>query len=238
MTPEYWQERWHTNNIKFNQEQANELLTAYFQALTLEPGKRVFVPLCGKSIDMLWLLQQDYQVIGVELSDLACKAFFDEHKMSVNISTNKDFTIFQGEQITLLAGDFFKLQKALLGHVDAVFDRAALIALPTALRQRYAAHLSDLLEPNTQMLLITITYDQSSMQGPPFSVDEPEVADLYSRQFLIETLYNKPYSKIPPHLHAKGLAQANDLVFQLKKTGSVAMINKTNPLEETNNLRA
>lgn len=217
MKADYWQQRWQANEIGFNQPRPHALLQRYFSVLDLKKGERVFVPLCGKSIDMLWLVSQGYELVGVELSALACKAFFIENNISFTIKQTEHFTIFQGEKITLLAGDFFALTKEILGKVAAVYDRAALIALPLELRQRYAAHLITLLDTPATLFLITTPYDPNTMQGPPFSVDETEVTHLYGDHFHIQQLYNKVLKAIPTHLQAKGLAEANEQVYCLTR---------------------
>jgi len=189
----------------------------YFPTLNLKSGDRVFVPLCGKSIDMIWLAGQGYKVIGVEISQAACKAFFKENKIPTKKTEIDDFVIYTSDVITLISGDIFNLEQSILGDIDAVYDRAALIALPTELRQQYSMHLAQLLELNTPVFLITTAYDHTQMQGPPFSVDEHEVDTLYNQHFNIEQLYSKPLSEIPTSLHDKGLLHATEQVYSLVK---------------------
>ncbi len=216
MYDEYWQKKWESNEIGFHQANPNPLLNRYFETLDLQPGSRVFVPLCGKSMDMLWLAQQGYQVVGVELSTIACRAFFEEHAIPFTVTQLEHFTLYHSAKITLLEGDLFHVSKDLLGQIDAVFDRAALVALPQATRRRYADFLMDLLPPNLRMLLVAFTYDQQAMQGPPFSVDSHEVAELYGAKFHIEVLFNEAVPKISPHLQAKGLTWASEQAYCLR----------------------
>ncbi|AHE66913.1 thiopurine S-methyltransferase [Legionella oakridgensis] len=216
MKAEYWQQKWQSNEIGFNQAEPNQLMQRYFSCLNLESHARIFVPLCGKSIDMLWLSAQGYEVIGVELSQLACDAFFKENNKVASVFELSAFTVFQKEPITLFAGDFFQLSKKQIGQLDAVYDRAALIALPTELRKRYVAYLLTLLDKNTQVFLIVTSYDQRDMEGPPFSVDEQEVKALYGEHFNIKQLYKKIIKVIPDHLHAKGLKSAIEQVYCLQ----------------------
>lgn len=215
MKKEFWQQRWQSNQIGFNQLQPNPLLIEYFATLGLKPGARIFVPLCGKSIDMLWFASQGYEVLGVELSSIACAAFFNEHSIPVTITHSDTFTIYHNEKITLLSGDFFDLNKQMLDTVDAVYDRAALIALPQELRQRYATCLINLIHPRIPMLLIANTYDQNIMDGPPFSVDENQVATLYGAHFNIQLLYHQIAETIPDHLRVKGLTGISEEVYYL-----------------------
>ncbi|KTC75977.1 thiopurine S-methyltransferase [Legionella birminghamensis] len=216
MDKNFWLQKWQSKDIGFNQQQPNKLMQRYFPSLKLEPGARIFVPLCGQSIDMLWLAEQGYQVIGVELSELACSAFFDENKIDYRIEPIKNFTVFYSDKITIYAGDFFKISQAMLGSIDAVYDRAALIALPEEMRKLYSNHLTALISAGTMMLLIITTYNQDEMRGPPFSVDEQEVEALYNNRFAITQLYKKPF-EVSAHLQARGLKQAVEQAYLLVK---------------------
>lgn len=216
MNKKYWCQKWQSKDIGFNQMQPNKLMQRFFPSLKLRPGSRVFVPLCGQSIDMLWLIEQGYQVVGVEFSQIACSTFFKENNINVNITEIKDFTIYSGEKITIFCGDFFKLSQVILGKIDAVYDRAALIALPAAIRRSYAEHLVEWMAPVSVILLITTMYDQNEMQGPPFSVGKDELHTLYEAHFDIHQLYSKQFDP-PVHLKAKGLSQAIEQVYLLTK---------------------
>ena len=216
MNKEYWHRKWQDKDIGFNQLQPNKLMQRYFSSLKLTPGCRVFVPLCGQSIDMLWLAGHGYQVVGVELSQVACSAFFKENRISVKITETNDFILYSGDEITIFSGDFFKLNRAVLDKIDAVYDRAALVALPADTRKSYSKHLIELMDPATAMFLITTTYNQNEMQGPPFSVDENVVAALYSSHFDINQLYSKQF-EVPTHLQTKGLLQATEQAYLLTR---------------------
>lgn len=213
----YWNQKWQTNDIAFNQEEPNELLKQFLPTLNLKPGDKIFVPLCGKSIDMFWLLQQDYVVTGIELSSQACEAFFQEYQIPYLRKQLDAFTLFYNEKISLFAGDFFDLDASVLGTMNAVFDRAALIALPDNLRKQYAAKMISLLNKNTIILLISSTYNQQEMSGPPFSVGEKEINQLYSEYFHIKKLLDREAASIPPHLQAKGLTAASEQLYLLSK---------------------
>lgn len=223
MKEEFWLKKWLDNEIGFNQAKPNKLMQRYFPTLNLKSGSRIFVPLCGKSIDMLWLAGQGYKVIGVELSQSACKAFFKENIMPVKVEEYGDFVVYNGGEITLLSGDFFSLNKNTLGKVDAVYDRAALIALPSELRQQYSQHMMELFDEDTKGFLITTTYDQDQMQGPPFSIDENEVNVLYGEYLDVKQVYSKPVSEIPMHLKEKGLLQATEQVYCLTNKESESL---------------
>lgn len=138
---------------------------------------------------MLWLAGQGYQVLGVEISPLAVESFFRENDLNPQIRRTERFEIWQADAFTLLLGDFFALVPADLSDIASAYDRASLIALPPAMRQQYARHLTAILPPSASVLLVTLEYPQEAMQGPPFSVEEPEVQALYENAYDIERLY-------------------------------------------------
>lgn len=217
MEKEFWHSKWQTNDIAFDQASPNPLLIKYLDSLHLKTGARIFVPLCGKSIDMHYLLEQNYQIVGVELSLEACEMFFLEQNLKYQIENTGSFVKLQSDKITLLAGDIFKLDKNILGKFSAIYDRAALVALPKEMRKRYVDKIITLSENETEILLITGSYNQSEMQGPPFSVDEQEVISLYGKDFQI-TVLNNEIAEIPKHLLKRGLKSARQHVFKLEKT--------------------
>ncbi len=217
MESNYWHQRWQLNDIKFNQDKPSESLQRYWKDLGLKADDRVFVPLCGKSIDMVWIAQQGQLVIGVELSPIACEAFFTENNLAFDLKQYGNFKIYAGDRITLFCGDIFDLTPELIGKIDAVFDRAALVALPSQLQKSYAEHITKILDSNAKMLLATLCYDQEKMSGPPFSVDENEIYQLYGAHFKITKLLDEAIAQISPHHKAKGLTEANNVVYSLIK---------------------
>lgn len=180
MDAQFWHQRWQLGEIGFHKSRVNPLLTRWWSALTVPDGARVLVPLCGKSIDMLWLLQQGYAVCGVELSRAALDAFEAEQGLQLHWRERHDFQVGEQQGLKLFCGDFFALHRRDLDRVVAVYDRAALIALPVELRRDYAAHLRAQLPANWRMLLITLDYDQTQRPGPPFSVPDDEVHRLFA----------------------------------------------------------
>ncbi len=215
MDNDYWHQRWQLNNVEFNQAQPNKLMQRYLS--NLKPGYRILVPLCGKSIDMIWLAGQGCKVVGVELSHVACQSFFNENKIPVETNTLNGITIFHSDSITLIAGDFFKMDTALFEKVDGVYDRAALIALPSKLRVPYVKQIHAFLTDKASVFLITTAYNQAEMQGPPFSIGADEVTALFSHNFDILQLYDANIAEIPPHLLGKGLLRAAEQVYVLTK---------------------
>lgn len=186
MTPEFWLQRWQENRIGFHQAQINVHLETYWPSLEVAAGSTVLVPLCGKSLDLLWLAGQGYRVLGVELSPLAVQAFFAENALTPEVEHGARFTRYRCGEIEILCGDFFDLQVADLAGVGGVYDRASLIALPPNMRERYAAHLSGVLTDTVPVLLITLDYQQEERQGPPFAVGEDEVRRLYTARWGVE----------------------------------------------------
>lgn len=210
-----WHNRWENNRIGFHEGCTNGLLEAHFQRFELAPQSRVFVPLCGKAVDMFWLAQQGYRVSGIELSTLALQQFFNEHQLAVEISTEAAFSRFKAEDIELLAGDFFKLQAEHLALPDCIYDRASLIALPAELRPHYARHLMAIY-PEVPMLLITLDYEQARMSGPPFSVTEAEVQQLYAERYDITRLERRDCLHESARFQQLGLKYLNETAYQLK----------------------
>lgn len=182
MQAEFWHERWSSNQIGFHENVENPLLVTHFAALGVPKTARVFLPLCGKTLDIDWLLSKGYRVAGAELSPLAVASLFERLKLSPAVENHggiaRGITRWSAADLDVYVGDIFALSAAVLGDVDAVYDRAALIALPPDMRGRYAAHL-DATTNGAPQLLITLGYDQQRMAGPPFAVDEEEVRRLY-----------------------------------------------------------
>ncbi|MEX6675970.1 thiopurine S-methyltransferase [Pseudomonas sp. W2Oct36] len=186
MEPRFWHERWAINQIGFNQASVNPHLLRLWPELTAMPGERVLVPLCGKSIDMVWLLNQGFHVVGAELSELAVAGFFSENGWQPTIEERGALKVYRGEGCEIWCGDFFALTPEDVGDCTAFYDRAALIALPPDLRWRYVKQLNHLLSNDACGLLVTLDYDQSLIAGPPFSVDEDEVLQLLSPDWRVK----------------------------------------------------
>lgn len=186
MKHEFWHQRWEQGQIGFHQQEVNGYLTTHWEELGLPAGAPVFLPLCGKSLDMLWLREQGHPVFGIELSRKAVEAFFHENEIEPSVNETDHFIEYSSEQLTLFAGDYFQLTISDLGQIHAVFDRAALIALPPPMRGDYVRHMASLLPPGAHILLVTMHYPEGTLEGPPFSVEEREVESLYSPDFTIE----------------------------------------------------
>lgn len=194
MELKYWIDRWTSNDIRFHQEEYEPLLVRYFSLI--DPGN-VLVPLCGKSRDMLWLADNGWNVVGVEASPIACRAFFEENALKHREEKHCEFKVFRGDKITLWCGDFFKTCSTDLGCITAIYDRAALIALPPDIRPKYAGHIAKLVEKKSiRALLITIEYS-AKIQGPPFSVMAEEVHRIYKPNFDVEEIEREEDLNLP-----------------------------------------
>ncbi|ABC28196.1 SAM-dependent methyltransferase [Hahella chejuensis KCTC 2396] len=187
MDANFWHERWAENSIAFHQCEANPLLVAHFNRLDLAKGSRVFVPLCGKTLDISWLLSQGHRVVGCELSEMAIEQFFKELGVTPAISEIVAGKRYSAENLDIIVGDFFDLTVETLGHVDATYDRAALVALPKPMRDSYAKHLMALTN-NAPQLMLCYQYDQTQMEGPPFSISAEEVQHHYADSYALTAL--------------------------------------------------
>lgn len=215
MDQEFWDERWTSGRIAFHQPTPNQFLMSHWRNLGLSGGDSVFVPLCGKSLDMVWLAQAGHRVVGVEFNQLAVDAFFEENNLSRTVSERDGFTVSSGENIEIWCGDFFALPAAVVADVRGVYDRASLVALPTELRQRYAARMIELLGATT-MLLSSIEYDQAEMPGPPFSVRRDEIEGLYSGHFAIETVVHEDAPDELEQFRERGMTSARRAIYMLR----------------------
>jgi thiopurine S-methyltransferase len=187
MHHDFWHQRWQTNQIGFHLSVANPLLVKHFSSLNLPLGACVFLPLCGKTEDIPWLLSQGYKVAGAELSQVAIEDLFKRLQFTPIITQLNDLRHYSAPNIDIYVGDIFKLTADQLGKVDAVYDRAALVALPEDMRKQYTAHLMALTHTSPQ-LLICFEYDQTIHAGPPFSVVANEVNQHYAQAYTLELL--------------------------------------------------
>ncbi|WP_154224318.1 thiopurine S-methyltransferase [Marinicella rhabdoformis] len=184
MEAAFWEKKWQDNEIGFHQKEFNPLMVRYFKALDLAKGCRVFIPLCGKTHDIAWFLSQGYQVVGVELSEKAVVQLFESLGVTPEVTQCGDLVKYSSVDVEVFVGDFFRLNRKILGRVDAIYDRAALVALPHEMRQDYTAHLVTSCGGAPQ-LLINFEYDQLQMNGPPFSISKTELEAHYSLHYQI-----------------------------------------------------
>jgi len=213
---QHWLDRWRENRIGFHETSVNQYLENYLPQLALPAGATVFMPLCGKAVDINWLAQQGHEVIGIELSQLAVEAFFEENSLDYERVVSDRFTVYTSGKIRLLQGDFFDLRNDDLSSCDFIYDRAALIAMELADRPRYYTHMLSVIPRASSMLLITLEYDQSEMTGPPFSVPTDEVYRYYSAAFAVNLLESNEIVDERPRWRKVGLSALRESVFHLE----------------------
>jgi thiopurine S-methyltransferase len=210
MDASFWHQRWGKNEIAFHESKANPLLVKYFNELSLAKGNRIFVPLCGKTLDISWLLSNGYRVAGAELSQIAIEQLFMELGLQPETSTVGEVEQWSANNLDIFVGDIFALSRKILGPVNAVYDRAALVAFPEKIRNRYTAHLTEMTGKAPQ-LLICYDYDQRLMEGPPFSVSNDEVKRHYAANYDVTLIASTDVSG-----GLKGKCPAKENVWLLK----------------------
>lgn len=184
----YWRSKWRKGHIGFHMKNGYPGLEKHWDSITVKNNFSVFVPLCGKSKDLIWLSKHCKLVVGVEISERAIHQFFKENSLVAETSTFAEFTIHRAENIEIWNGDFFKLPKHKLPSFDLMYDRASLVALPPDMRKEYVAKILNLISEHTQILLQLFYYRQEEMPGPPFSVSPDEVKTLFGEHFDLQVL--------------------------------------------------
>lgn len=215
MDNQEWHDRWADNRIGFHQAKINPYLVPFWPVLEQAPGSRVFVPLSGKSLDMLWLADQGHQVLGIEISGIAVEAFFTENNLRYERETRGRFEVYRRAELELWCGDFFELTPEDLAGVSAVFDRGSLVAFPADLREAYARHLQNVLPLEAAILLVALEYPEHEMQGPPFPVRTAEVNRLFGDRYRIELLESLEILDQEPHFRKKGLSTLMERIYHL-----------------------
>lgn len=217
MEPGFWRQRWRDNKIGFHQDRVMPLLEQHWPSLGLAPGSRVFVPLCGKTLDMAWLAARGHRVLGVELSRIAVEQFMAENRLVPTIHESPLGTHFVAGGIEVICGDAFALDTATLAGCTAVYDRAALIALPRPMRDIYVLELHARLPIGCRGLLITLDYPQHEKAGPPFSIDADEVHRLYDRDWRVECIERRDILAAQPGFAAEGVTALHTTVWRMEK---------------------
>jgi len=190
MEASFWHQKWERGEIAFHENEANQFLTEHFEKLNLAKGSRVFLPLCGKTRDFAWLLAGGYRVAGAELSELAIDELFKDLDLVPEITNIGKLTHYRADSIDIFVGDIFDVSAALLGPVNAIYDRAALVALPAGMRKHYAPHLMAITGSAPQ-LLVTYQYNQLLIEGPPFSVSDDEVRQHYGAAYRLNAVESR-----------------------------------------------
>lgn len=221
MHAEFWLQRWQQNRIGFHHDQPMPLLQKHWPVLALPKDSRVLVPLAGKSLDMLWLAAQGHRVLGVELSPLAVQQFLADNRLHADVHDSpmgRHHVI--SDRIEIIQGDVLGLDEATLASCAAVYDRAAVIALPADMRKRYARAVYDRLPRGSRGLMITLEYPQQEMDGPPFSVDTDEVHALLGARFEVERLERRDILSSQPKFSEQGVTSLHTSVHTLRRTAT------------------
>ncbi len=198
---EPWHQRWRDGRIGFHRDDVHPMLEYFWSGLELGGDETVFVPLAGKSLDMRWLAERGHRVLAVELSAIAARQFFDEWGTPAVVEKRDDFAVHHARGVEIWVGDVFDLRPEHVARVGAFYDRASVVALDRATRERYATHLASILPGGTRGLLIGLESMQPDDQGPPFSVPQEEVGRLFDAAFDHEVLL-KPNPKSAPEVRA------------------------------------
>ena len=210
-----WESRWQEGRIGFHLPEVNSNLLRYSDKLLTQDPESVFVPLCGKTLDLPWLAGRTKKVVGIELVQKAVQDFFKENKLTHSIQQSGKLNLFSSDTIVLFQGDFFDLNKEQTASFDAIYDRASIVSLDQPERERYVNHLMSFLEPGGRILLITLEYDQNQMTGPPFSVPADEIEWLYAPYGVLELLETSDI--LDERFRKKGLDGMLERVFQFIK---------------------
>lgn len=217
MHADFWHQRWRDNRIGFHQQCVTPLLEQYWDAVEVPTGGRVFVPLAGKSLDLLWLAGRGHRVLGVELSQLAVEQFFAEHALTPTVQDAPYGRRYIAGEIEMICADVFALDADTLADCSGSYDRAALIALPPPLRERYAREVYSRLPAGCRGLLITLEYPQHEKDGPPFSVQEDEIDALYSPDWRLHRLERRDILAAQPGFSDEGVTSLHTSVWELQR---------------------
>lgn len=222
MDREFWLERWRTGATGWHQSETHPFLVrhgAWLLGADVPPRcpPRVFVPLCGASLDMLWLRRQGASVVGIDLAASAFRRFYDDAALEPAVDRTCLFERWSANGIELLAGDFFDADETVLGPFDAVYDRAALFALPPQQRERYARKMADLCRPGTRVLQVTFEYDQREMTGPPFAVWPDELGRLYGDAFDLQCVERLDVLAENPGMRGRGVTALYECAWTMTR---------------------
>lgn len=216
MHEQFWRERWELNQIGFHEKTFNSHLQTFWHELSAPENGHVFVPLCGKTLDLLWLRSQGHQVTGVELSPIAVRDFFAENQLTPTVTQQGKFERWETDGLVILLGNFFDLSREDVASCTAVYDRASLIALPSDMRLDYVRHCASILPAWISTLLITLYYPQEEMDGPPFSVAPGEIEKHFAATKRIRHILKKDILAELPNFRQRGASQLHEHVFVLE----------------------
>ena len=210
-----WHSHWTRKTPGFHEGQVNAYLEQFLPLFNLNLGDSIFMPLCGKAVDILWLSKQGYRVIGVELSEVAVLSFFEESNIEFEKVLQQDLTVYKAQNITLYQGDFMHIQPEYLTDCKLVYDRASIVAIEPFNRQSYKQKMLQIIPEGIPMLVVTLDYDQDIMQGPPFSVPASEISDLYQPEYTIQFLQSSEQSTVGSRWRERGLQSLMESAHRL-----------------------
>ncbi len=210
MEPDFWNKRWENGEIQFHQNHVHPGLKVHDSRFV--PAGKILVPLCGKSLDLIYLRDQGHQVMGIELSSLACEAFFNENAIPVTRTPLEDGVLYRSDRISIWCGDFFKAPPSVFSETNGIYDRAALVALPSAMRQEYVKRILDKTQAFSalDLLLFTFEYQDPEIKGPPFSIETKEVLEHFGPMMNVKEIFSDEsgsFSKNHPRLHSKAITE-------------------------------
>jgi thiopurine S-methyltransferase len=217
MEPDFWLDRWRESRIGFHQNAPTPMLLRHWDAVGAAPGGRVFVPLCGKSLDMVWFVTQGHRVLGCELSPLAVSQFFEEQRLKPSVHEAADGIHYLAGPIEIVQGDVFDLDAEAISSCKSVYDRAALIALPTEMRERYVRDIYEKLPPGCRGLLITLEYPKHEKAGPPFSVTDSDRRKLLDTKWEVVALERSDILKQQPAFQAEGVTALATTAYRIER---------------------
>lgn len=212
-----WLQSWREDRIDFHQTSVNQFLKKFWPILNLPKDSRIFVPLCGKSLDMLWLAKKGYQVIGIELSAIAVRDFFRENGMQPTRSQTGKFTLWKCDNIRILCGDYFNLSPKDLGNIDMVYDRAALTALPEETRKRYVTHLFHIISSRSNIFLLTIEDAEEHQTMTQALGIGDEIRTLYTKKFDISLTHVESLYETDLRVASSSPVRVEYKVYQLNR---------------------
>lgn len=218
MQAEFWLDLWRRGQIGFHQPTVSRYLSRFWSVPAENPGTTVFVPLCGKSRDLVWLRDRGHAVTGVELSDLALESFCMENGIPARRRQSERFDVYEAPALKLYCGDFFDLSAEQTGSFGAMYDRAALVSFGPDLRPAYARRITSLTSTGTVTLLVTLEYPQEQRAGPPFSVSPAEVHELYGEHHKIEELFRQDILADEPRMRARGVRSLHEVCYRLTRS--------------------
>jgi thiopurine S-methyltransferase len=217
---QFWLDAWQQGSIPFHKNEVHPDLLALWPTRSIKPKSTVLIPLCGKSLDMLWFVQQGYQVIGIELSEQAVLQFFKEQSLDFSTDSSHGVRCYNTDSLSIWVSDIFDFTSSLIPQVDVIYDRAALVALPHKLRILYVDLCIQWLKPQGSIFLNTLSYEPKESLGPPYSVSSAEVAGLYNAPFLTCLRTGKKERSFNSSSHGDYLVVVDESVWWITKNGT------------------